>query len=103
MKTMSATMSPPIHRALTRWPGFLGLLSLALALLRPTGCADAMAADFQSPREKLTPVKLRPVVELEEDVYSYESANNGAGPMWCSGSTCLARTGGDVFASGLET
>ena len=32
-----------------------------------------------------------PVVEIEEDVYSYEPANNGAGPMWCAGSTCLVR------------
>jgi len=46
---------------------------------------------------------LQPVVEAEEDVYSFEPANNGAGPMWCSGSTCLVRIGGDVFASGLET
>lgn len=44
-----------------------------------------------------------PRVEIEEDVYSYAAANNGAGPMWCSGSTCLVRLGGDVFASGLET
>jgi len=46
---------------------------------------------------------LRPIVEIEEDVYSFESADNGAGPMWCHGSTCLVRIGGDVFASGLET
>lgn len=44
-----------------------------------------------------------PVVEVEEDVYSFEPANNGAGPMWCHGSTCLVRVGDDVFASGLET
>lgn len=44
-----------------------------------------------------------PVVELEEIVYSFEPADNGAGPMWCRGSTCLARVGEDVFASGLET
>ena len=43
------------------------------------------------------------VVEIEEDVYSYEPANNGAGPMWCHGSTCLVRIGDDLFASGLET
>jgi hypothetical protein len=42
-------------------------------------------------------------VEIEEDVYRYESANNGAGPLWCSGSTCLVRLGEQVFASGLET
>ena len=46
---------------------------------------------------------LSPVVEAEEEVYRYEPANNGAGPMWCGGSTCLARVGGEVFASGLET
>jgi hypothetical protein len=45
----------------------------------------------------------QPIVEVEEDVYRSEPANNGAGPMWCSGSTCLVRTGGHVFASGLET
>ncbi|NQU23885.1 MAG: hypothetical protein HQ567_21595 [Candidatus Nealsonbacteria bacterium] len=46
---------------------------------------------------------VRAAVEIEEDVYSYRPADNGAGPMWCSGSTCLVRIGGDVFASGLET
>jgi hypothetical protein len=46
---------------------------------------------------------LRPVVEMEEEVYTYEPANNGAGPMWCAGSTCLVRIGKDVFAAGLET
>lgn len=46
---------------------------------------------------------LRPVVEAEEDVYSYTNADNGAGPLWCHGSTCLVRIGDDVFATGLET
>ena len=46
---------------------------------------------------------LQPVVEVEENVYTYESADNGAGPLWCSGSTCLVRSGTRVFASGLET
>jgi hypothetical protein len=46
---------------------------------------------------------LAPVVEIEEDVYTYTNANNGAGPMWCSGSTSLVRVGDEVFASGLET
>lgn len=45
----------------------------------------------------------QPVVEIEEDVYSYRPADNGAGPMWCHGSTCLVRIGETVFASGLET
>ena len=44
---------------------------------------------------------VRPRVEVEEDVYRYEPANNGAGPMWCGGSTCLVRIGETVFASGL--
>ena len=47
--------------------------------------------------------KVRPVVEIEEDVYSFQSAHNGAGPTWCSGSTCLVRIGNDVFVSGIET
>jgi hypothetical protein len=47
--------------------------------------------------------RLRPVVEREEDVYHYEPADNGSGPMWCHGNTCLVRLGDDVFASGLET
>lgn len=46
---------------------------------------------------------LAPVVEIEEDVYTFTNANNGAGPMWCSGSTSLVRSGDAVFASGLET
>lgn len=47
--------------------------------------------------------ELRPVVEVEEEVYRYEPANNGAGPMWCRGSTCIVRIGENVFASGIET
>ena len=46
---------------------------------------------------------LQPVVEAVEDVYRFQPADNGAGPMWCSGSTCLVRIGDDLFASGLET
>src|ERR1043166_2523479 len=46
---------------------------------------------------------LQPQVVAEENVYSYEPADNGAGPLWCHGSTCLARSGDTVFASGLET
>ena len=46
---------------------------------------------------------IAPVVEVEEDIYSYTDAQNGAGPMWCTGSTTLVRTGDRLFASGLET
>ena len=44
-----------------------------------------------------------PVVEIEEDLYSFTPADNGAGPMWCRGSTCLVRIGDELFASGIET
>jgi hypothetical protein len=46
---------------------------------------------------------LNPVVEAEEVVYRYTPADNGSGPLWCFGSTCLVRAGARVFASGLET
>lgn len=42
-------------------------------------------------------------VEVEEVVYTYTSANNGASPMWCAGSSCLLRHEDRVFATGLET
>lgn len=68
---------------------------LAILLTLP-----AVAAE---PATEAATAALRPVVELEEEVYRFEPANNGAGPMWCSGSTCLVRIGEEVFASGLET
>jgi hypothetical protein len=55
------------------------------------------------PNMKASAASIRAVVEIEEDVYSYEPADNGAGPMWCHGSTCLVRIGNDLFAGGLET
>ncbi|MBM3477260.1 MAG: hypothetical protein FJX75_28670, partial [Armatimonadetes bacterium] len=64
------------------------LLGIAVAL-SATSIASAQA--------------LQPRVEVEEDVYTYQGANNGSGPMWCHGSTCLVRIGERVFASGLET
>ncbi len=42
-------------------------------------------------------------VEAEEVVTRYTPANNGAGPLWCYGSTVIARQGGDVFLSVIET
>lgn len=44
-----------------------------------------------------------PVVEIEERIYSYTAANNGAGPLWDHGSTNLVRVGETVFVSGLDT
>src|SRR5690606_30711106 len=58
---------------------------------------------FACPACTASDSSLRPVIEIEEDVYRYEPANNGAGPMWCHGSTCLVRIGDDLFAGGLET
>ena len=46
---------------------------------------------------------LHPIVEDEEEVYQYLPADNGAGPMWCHGSSSIVRTGNKVYASGLET
>jgi hypothetical protein len=70
-----------------RW--FMTCLLLAIS-------ASGNPADLLSPG-------VQPEVELEENVYSYTSADNGAGPMWCHGSTSLVRIGDAVFASGLET
>lgn len=42
-------------------------------------------------------------VEIEEEVYRFVPADNGAGPMWCRGSTSLVRCGELVFVAGLET
>ena len=79
------------HAHLTVSPQWLrvALSSLLMALATWTSLAQAES--------------LRHVVEVEEDVYSYEPANNGAGPLWCFGSTCLVRTPNGLFASGLET
>lgn len=49
------------------------------------------------------PDERQPVVEAEEQVYTYEDPANGAGPLWCYGSTCVVRHGQEVFVSGLET
>lgn len=68
----------------------------SLLLSAPLAVVLAAQPTFASPA-------LRPVVEAEEDVYSYTNADNGAGPLWCHGSTCLVRIGAEVFASGIET
>jgi len=62
--------------------------------------AGGLCAAPAAPPDAAAP---RPRVEIEEEVYRFEPANNGAGPMWCHGSTCLVRVGDRVFASGLET
>ncbi len=46
---------------------------------------------------------VRPVVEVEEDVYTYEDARNGADPMWNVGAPILSRWNEQLYASGLQT
>lgn len=46
---------------------------------------------------------LNPIIEIEEPIYTYTEAKNGAGPFWCMGNSCITRYGDDVFVSGLET
>ena len=48
-------------------------------------------------------MNIEPIVEVEEEIYSFEPADNGAGPLWCHGSTILARQGDEVYAALLET
>ncbi|MBN2136288.1 MAG: hypothetical protein JW720_00630 [Sedimentisphaerales bacterium] len=43
------------------------------------------------------------LAEVEEVVTRYVPANNGAGPLWCYGSTVIARLGEDVYVSTIET
>ncbi len=68
---------------MTKQPVLFAMLSVLLA-------AAAARAD------------LKPTVEAEEEVYRCANANNGSGPSWCFGSSCIARIGEDVFASGME-
>ncbi len=67
------------------------------------GMSLAVAAGWLAASSRAAETELRPVVEVEEVVYEYTPADNGAGPMWCHGSTCLVRVGDTLFASGLET
>lgn len=47
--------------------------------------------------------EIQPRVDVEEIVTSYTPANNGAGPLWCYGSTTIVRRGDEVFVSAIET
>ncbi len=70
------------------WPVFVIAVVAALPVLPSAGTGGRPA---------------EPVVEVEEPIYTFKDAGNGAGPMWCYGSTCVVRYGQDVFVSGLET
>jgi hypothetical protein len=71
--------------------GFLWLIVCFVSCLSVLYAADSKEQGFSS------------TVEVEEVVTRYTPANNGAGPMWCYGSTVIARQGGDVFLSTIET
>jgi hypothetical protein len=42
-------------------------------------------------------------VQVEEVVATFAPANNGAGPLWCYGSTIIGRLGENVYLSVIET
>ena len=63
--------------------------------------STVVLASLARGQEPFSPV--RPVVEIEEEVYDFEPAHNGAGPTWCFGAPILVRSGETLFASGLET
>lgn len=75
-------------------------LRLIVVIAVGGGCpALAVGADSAVAKLSLPP---RVIVEAEDEVYRYQDPQNGSGPMWCRGSTCLVRSGDRVFASGLE-
>jgi hypothetical protein len=64
-------------------------------------CVLAGCGTTQTLPASVTVAPLAPVVEAENDVYSFSDPTNGVGPMWCFGNTCIVRVGEKVFASGL--
>ena len=42
-------------------------------------------------------------VEIEEEIYTNVPADNGAGPLWCHGSTIAARHRDAVYLAAHET
>ena len=62
-------------------------------------CFSIISAADEEGKEQ----NIRCTVEVEEIVTRYTPANNGAGPLWCYGSTVIARQDDDVFLSVIET
>jgi len=62
-------------------------------------CHSTISATDAAGKEQ----NVRCTVEVEEVVTRYTPANNGAGPMWCYGSTVIARQDTNVFLSVIET
>ncbi len=50
-----------------------------------------------------TVVLRNPVVRIEEEVYTLKNPDNGSGPLWSYGCTQIARMGGQVVVSAMET
>lgn len=73
-----------------------GFTSAALLLAHPLLAGNP-------PGNVISPRTLRVAVSVEEDIYRFVPAKNGAGPMWANGMTAVVRLGDTVFVSGLET
>ena len=78
---------------------------ISLLLCGAVACLFSVSAvspaQTEETQSRISDVKF--VVEAEEVVTKYTSANNGAGPLWCYGSTVIARQGNDVYLSVIET
>jgi hypothetical protein len=75
---------------------FLGVAAYCLC------CFSALSYTRANDKEWLRD-DVRCAVEVEEVVTKYMPANNGAGPLWCYGSTVIARQKKDVYLSIIET
>src|SRR2546421_12121366 len=76
--------------------------SAAVALLASAKSGlEAFTDPLPASGEQETPALAQPGGGVEENVYHFEPANNGSGPLWCHGSTCLVPLGGDRFSSGV--
>jgi hypothetical protein len=78
---------------------------ISLLLCGVVACLFSVSAELpaQTVKEQSAINDVRFVVEAEEVVTRYTPANNGAGPLWCYGSTVIARRGNDVYLSVIET
>jgi len=81
--------------------GLLGSVSIVLGgiTLKTNGIGSFIGSSDSLALSSVLNVR----VESEEEVYKYLPADNGAGPMWCHGSSSIVRTSEKVYASGLET
>jgi len=70
--------------------------------LRISACAVAALAANAQGANAMKALFPKVVVEVEEVLHSYEDFQNGAGPMWAFGNTCIVRSGTDVWASAME-